>query len=573
MSELPHPVLPKTKKTKLHHEKLSNFDEPIHKPSVGLCRALFNSCVAHQENAAHAFGRVGKSGGILADAFARPEGYTLGNALVVSQHINEVFSLNMLVRASVANENKLIVPNVFFAEWAGYAKTEKAFYEEDDYETDRESLGDFSGFESCEEDEENKDANVVCEAPKVLISKEKKCSGHWLCNGYELPKCRRKEFEPVEKNKNEYPRRELEKRDVSAWLKENKDLADHMAKYGKQFGNAYSMKMDVGGRGKGQLHSKFCVLHFVSSRGNDSEESFLRLVVLTNNMSCGSWSAVEGFRRMAGLWFYDFKVCGTRSNCNESNFGTTLSEHVCSILGDVRIECTEKIKDILLMTDFKVADDMGVSLVVSEPGTFNAKHKVRGMHSLKKARGAALGTGVRNTNVSLSILVHSCNGWLVKGCVGMTDFLNTIDAGDTRLLWPQDEDSEADISFFKRQLGNHVLLDKIEPAIHTDAALINDGRIHTMLYVWHSEDEIKAVTLGSHNLSSAAWGRFDNADIEIRSFELSVCFPWNQNENKGFVRNESKLPVQIKKIDANNYRDRCTRPKARVEGNFTTMFY
>ena len=89
---------------------------PLHAPDL---RAIRFTSLAQR---AHGCGEPGGKGALLADALATPDGFTLGAALVAARSVNEMFAWTMLQTASVADGAPAdLAPEILVVQWGADA--------------------------------------------------------------------------------------------------------------------------------------------------------------------------------------------------------------------------------------------------------------------------------------------------------------------------------------------------------------------------------------------------------------------------------------------------------------------
>ena len=89
---------------------------PLHAPDL---RAIRFTSLAQR---AHGCGEPGGKGALLADALAAPDGFTLGAALVAARSVNEMFAWTMLQTASVADGAPAdLAPEILVVQWGADA--------------------------------------------------------------------------------------------------------------------------------------------------------------------------------------------------------------------------------------------------------------------------------------------------------------------------------------------------------------------------------------------------------------------------------------------------------------------
>jgi len=282
----------------------------------------------------------------------------------------------------------------------------------------------------------------------------------------------------------------------------------------------------------GKFHAKLCLVKFPST---------LRVVVMSANLVSYDWNSIGQV-----VWFQDFPT-GVASG----EFYQELSEFVSSILPN-NYNLAEELGIHLERYDYSQAK---VQLVSSVPG----RHK----NTLKYGQGR-LRNLLRNSNKSFNNLTLQCSSigninpsMQKEYCLS---FANNQDA-NFEIIFPSVETVRnshlglegGGTTFLKE---SHYNAPKFPRESFRDLAApetfpqVCNHLSHSKVIVAHNNYEYTDDTLiyiGSHNLSMAAWGKFEKqcSQLFIANYELGVVFM--PETDSSATKNEvvSKIPFKI----------------------------
>jgi len=281
----------------------------------------------------------------------------------------------------------------------------------------------------------------------------------------------------------------------------------------------------------GKFHPKLYLLKFPAC---------LRVVVTSANLLKHDWSEIG-----QTIWFQDFPA-GFASG----DFSTSLQSFTTEIIPNSQFSLQQDLDIDLTAYDFSVAK---VALLASIPGRYQAlsSYGLGRMHALVKATGNKYSQAtfqfssisglsasfLQQVQVSFTDNEH-CTLGLVYPTLGRVQLCRRgLDAGLTTFL---DQKTYQNPAFPKASLR------KLEDP--SDFPEITGHLCHSkVLIVANSTiDDDSLIYLGSHNLSSSAWGRFEKADSQLfmANYELGVVFlpaPHSAAMKQAII---SRLPFQ-----------------------------
>mmetsp|Transcript_10549 Transcript_10549/g.20293 ORF Transcript_10549/g.20293 Transcript_10549/m.20293 type:complete len:439 (-) Transcript_10549:6907-8223(-) len=261
----------------------------------------------------------------------------------------------------------------------------------------------------------------------------------------------------------------------------------------------------------GKFHPKLFLLKF---------PDMLRVVVASANLVMYDWSKIGQV-----IWFQDFQRGEASGNFYKelSNFVGTCLPTAYSLEGRLGID--------LRQYDFSTAQ---VKLVASVPGRFTQTDK----YGQGRFRSLMKESGVSHSKFTVQCSsVGNLNPDQVKEFA--RSFANNPEA-ECQLVFPSFKTVKnsyygppgGGTSFFQeehwhnKKFPKHIMHDLQSPS---DFPRITGHLSHSKVVISYTDtiDDNTAVYLGSHNMSSAAWGKYEKQgrQLFIGNYELGVFFP------------------------------------------------
>lgn len=294
-----------------------------------------------------------------------------------------------------------------------------------------------------------------------------------------------------------------------------------------------------------KLHDKYSSFHaklFLLKFPNR-----LRVVISSANLMKSDWSMIG-----QTLWFQDFFANPIASACP---FQEDLEHFVKKILPknyDIFPDLGINLSDY----DFTTAQ---VKLIMSVPGRYKLPCKY-GLSSFEEK----IGKKYLNFTYHCSSVGAVNKSFLAAICKGFT----RNESSKIEVIFPSIatvRESRFGVDgagvFFLNE-ANYQSSEILKNAFcdisgPSEYPMIRDHLAHSKVIILHDNYEITddtAIYIGSHNLSLAAWGRYEksNTQIYIKNVELGVLFPSKENSKSCKAHILSQLPFQF---PARKYRE------------------